>query len=100
MEAIRISCAGYPTRKTFDEFVDRFGLLAPDALDGRCLSCSSPLSGMLNSNSADLFHFLIISCDEISACKRILENVGLEGYQVTVSMGSDLLFFGSLILVL
>ena len=39
MEAIRISCAGYPTRKTFDEFVDRFGLLAPEALDGRYLSC-------------------------------------------------------------
>lgn len=38
MEAIRISCAGYPTRKTFDEFVDRFSLLAPEALDGRYLS--------------------------------------------------------------
>ena len=35
MEAIRISCAGYPTRKTFDEFADRFGLLAPEAVDGR-----------------------------------------------------------------
>ncbi|RYR03104.1 hypothetical protein Ahy_B06g081929 isoform C [Arachis hypogaea] len=56
MEAIRISCAGYPTRKTFDEFVDRFGLLAPDALVG--------------------------SSDEVQACKRILENVGLEGYQI------------------
>ncbi|XP_027367065.1 myosin-6-like [Abrus precatorius] len=56
MEAIRISCAGYPTRKSFDEFVDRFGLLAPEALDG--------------------------SSDEITACKRILEKVGLEGYQI------------------
>jgi myosin heavy subunit len=46
MEAIRISCAGYPTRKAFDEFVDRFGLLAPDALNGRYLCCSSFLSGM------------------------------------------------------
>lgn len=35
MEAIRISCAGYPTRKPFAEFVDRFGLLAPEVLDGR-----------------------------------------------------------------
>lgn len=35
LEAIRISCAGYPTRKTFDEFVDRFGLLAPDVLASR-----------------------------------------------------------------
>ncbi|KAL9331871.1 hypothetical protein ACSQ67_001481 [Phaseolus vulgaris] len=56
MEAIRISCAGYPTRKTFDEFVDRFSLLAPEALDG--------------------------SSDEVTACKRILKNVGLEGCQI------------------
>ncbi|KAK7393335.1 hypothetical protein VNO78_21888 [Psophocarpus tetragonolobus] len=56
MEAIRISCAGYPTRKTFDEFADRFGLLAPEALSG--------------------------SSDEVTACKRILEKVGLKGYQI------------------
>ncbi|KAG5055444.1 hypothetical protein JHK85_007954 [Glycine max] len=56
MEAIRISCAGYPTRKTFDEFVDRFSLLSPEALTG--------------------------SSDEVTACKRILKNVGLEGYQI------------------
>ncbi|AQK76190.1 myosin2 [Zea mays] len=34
MEAIRISCAGYPTRRTFYEFIDRFGILAPDVLSG------------------------------------------------------------------
>ncbi|XP_022953483.1 myosin-6-like [Cucurbita moschata] len=56
MEAIRISCAGFPTRKTFDEFVDRFGLLAPEVLDG--------------------------SSDEVTACKRLLEKVGLKGYQI------------------
>ncbi|KAI4300104.1 hypothetical protein L6164_033518 [Bauhinia variegata] len=56
MEAIRISCAGYPTRKPFEEFAERFGLLAPEALDG--------------------------SPDEITACKRILEKVGLKGYQI------------------
>ncbi|CAK7349482.1 unnamed protein product [Dovyalis caffra] len=56
MEAIRISCAGFPTRKTFDEFVDRFGLLAPEVLDG--------------------------SSDEVTACKRLLEKVGLTGYQI------------------
>ncbi|KAF5482528.1 hypothetical protein F2P56_003088, partial [Juglans regia] len=56
MEAIRISCAGYPTRKPFAEFVDRFGLLAPEVLDG--------------------------SSDEIAACKRLLEKVGLNGYQI------------------
>ncbi|XP_019424641.1 PREDICTED: myosin-6-like [Lupinus angustifolius] len=56
MEAIRISCAGYPTRKTFHEFRDRFGLLSPEVLNG--------------------------SIDAVAACKRILENVGLEGYQI------------------
>ncbi|KAI3667969.1 hypothetical protein L6452_43040 [Arctium lappa] len=56
LEAIRISCAGYPTRKPFDEFVDRFGILAPEVLDG--------------------------NSDEIHACKRLLEKVGLEGYQI------------------
>ncbi|XP_038692141.1 myosin-6-like isoform X2 [Tripterygium wilfordii] len=56
MEAIRISCAGFPTRKPFDEFVDRFGLLAPEVLDG--------------------------SSDEVTACKRLLGKVGLEGYQI------------------
>lgn len=34
LEAIRISCAGYPTKRSFDEFLDRFGMLAPDVLDG------------------------------------------------------------------
>ena len=32
MEAIRISCAGYPTRKNFDEFVQRFTILEPSVL--------------------------------------------------------------------
>lgn len=35
MEAIRISCAGYPTRKTYAEFIARFGILAPDGQSGR-----------------------------------------------------------------
>ncbi|KAH9785056.1 Myosin-6 [Citrus sinensis] len=61
MEAIRISCAGYPTRKPFDEFVDRFGILASEVLDG--------------------------SSDEVTACKRLLEKVGLEGYQVFLRAG-------------
>ncbi|GAU33165.1 hypothetical protein TSUD_206240 [Trifolium subterraneum] len=34
LEAIRISCAGYPTRRTFYEFLNRFGVLAPEVLDG------------------------------------------------------------------
>lgn len=35
LEAIRISCAGYPTRRTFYEFLHRFGILAPDAIEGK-----------------------------------------------------------------
>lgn len=38
MEAIRISCAGYPSRKMFDEFVSRFGILGPEVLKGRYFS--------------------------------------------------------------
>ncbi|KAJ7533864.1 hypothetical protein O6H91_13G068100 [Diphasiastrum complanatum] len=34
LEAVRISCAGYPTRQSFDEFLDRFSLLAPEVLEG------------------------------------------------------------------
>ncbi|XP_059632269.1 myosin-8-like [Cornus florida] len=56
MEAIRISCAGYPTRRAFDEFIGRFGILAPGVLDGRC--------------------------NEVTASKKLLEKAGLEGYQI------------------
>jgi myosin-5 len=56
MEAIRISCAGYPTRKHFDEFLNRFGIIAPQVLDK-------------NSN-------------EPAACKKLLDKAGLEGYQI------------------
>ncbi|XP_038720466.1 myosin-12 isoform X1 [Tripterygium wilfordii] len=55
LEAIRISCAGYPTKRTFDEFLDRFGMLAPEVLDGS---------------------------DEISACVAICDKMGLKGYQI------------------
>ncbi|KAK9081486.1 hypothetical protein Syun_030810 [Stephania yunnanensis] len=33
LEAVRISLAGYPTRRTYSEFVDRFGLLVPELMD-------------------------------------------------------------------
>ncbi|XP_072971215.1 myosin-6-like isoform X1 [Typha angustifolia] len=56
LEAIRISCAGYPTRRTFYEFIDRFGILAPDVVYG--------------------------SSDEVTATKRLLEKVDLKGYQI------------------
>nr|XP_016489507.1 PREDICTED: myosin-9-like isoform X1 [Nicotiana tabacum] len=56
LEAIRISCAGYPTRKTFFEFLNRFGLLAPEVLEGHA--------------------------DEKVACTKILEKMGLAGSQI------------------
>ncbi|VVA99827.1 unnamed protein product [Arabis nemorensis] len=56
METIRISRAGYPTRKHFDEFLDRFSILAPVKLDK--------------------------SSNEKAACKKLLETVGLKEYQI------------------
>ncbi|KAJ8448591.1 hypothetical protein Cgig2_012235 [Carnegiea gigantea] len=56
LEAIRISCAGFPTRKPFSEFIDRCRVLAPEVTNG--------------------------SCDEATACRKILEKVKLQGYQI------------------
>ncbi|KAK7845438.1 myosin-11, partial [Quercus suber] len=55
-KAIRISCAGYPTRRPFFDFINRFGLLATEVVEG--------------------------NVDEKVACKKILEKVGLEGFQI------------------
>eukprot|EP00898_Chlorokybus_atmophyticus_P006930 jgi/Chlat1/7238/Chrsp58S09133 len=35
LEAIRISCAGFPTRREYQDFTDRFGLLAPQVMARR-----------------------------------------------------------------
>ncbi|KAG9150433.1 hypothetical protein Leryth_019796 [Lithospermum erythrorhizon] len=56
MEAIRISCAGFPTRKTFEEFLSRFSIIGPDVLNG--------------------------SYDEVSACNKLLEKADLKDYQI------------------
>nr|FAA04055.1 TPA: myosin XI subclass 2 isoform 1 [Chara braunii] len=56
LEAVRISCAGFPTRRTFEEFLDRFGLLHPEVL--------------------------IESADEKVACQNLLEKCNLKGYQI------------------
>ncbi|KAE9589640.1 putative myosin ATPase [Lupinus albus] len=56
LEAIRISCAGYPTRRPFFEFVNRFGLLASEAME--------------------------TNYDEKTVCKKILDKMGLKGYQI------------------
>ncbi|KAE8667135.1 Myosin-12 [Hibiscus syriacus] len=51
-----VSCAGYPTRRTFYDFLNRFGLLAPDVLEG--------------------------NFDDKVACQMILDKKGLKGYQI------------------
>ncbi|KAL5712216.1 hypothetical protein ACHQM5_014407 [Ranunculus cassubicifolius] len=56
LEAIKINCAGYPSRKTFDEFLKRYGFLDPDVLKG-------------------LY-------DERVACAKILDRKGLTGFQL------------------
>ncbi|CAA7049436.1 unnamed protein product [Microthlaspi erraticum] len=56
MEAIRISCAGYPTRKPFNEFLTRFKILGPEATNR--------------------------SFDEVDACKKLLAKVDLKGFQI------------------
>ncbi|KAD3338354.1 hypothetical protein E3N88_33875 [Mikania micrantha] len=56
LEAIRISCAGYPTNKSFTDFVNRFGLLDPE---------------VLRANQ-----------DRKDACRKILNKAGIQGYQI------------------
>ncbi|CAL4961732.1 unnamed protein product [Urochloa decumbens] len=56
LEAIRISCAGYPTRKLFHDFLHRFRVLAPEVLKEKN--------------------------DEKVACQKILDKIGLQGYQI------------------
>ncbi|XP_042444067.1 myosin-17-like [Zingiber officinale] len=55
-EAINISCAGYPTRRTFYEFLHRFALLAPE--------------------------FMEENYDDKIACQKILDKMRLKGYQL------------------
>ncbi|XP_027368060.1 myosin-9 [Abrus precatorius] len=56
LEAVRIKCAGFPTHWTFHEFLNRLGILAPEVLRG--------------------------NFDEKDSCKKILEKIGLTGYQI------------------
>ncbi|RCV16775.1 hypothetical protein SETIT_3G164800v2 [Setaria italica] len=56
LEAIRISCAGYPTRKIFHDFLCRFRILAPEVF-------------MERNN-------------EKVTCQKILDKIGLQGYQI------------------
>ncbi|XP_021814766.1 myosin-11 isoform X1 [Prunus avium] len=56
LEAVRIKCAGYPTYRSFFEFLTRFRILAPEVLK--------------------------MDFPENEACEKILEKMGLKGYQI------------------
>ncbi|WVY96421.1 hypothetical protein V8G54_028572 [Vigna mungo] len=56
LEAVRIKCAGFPTHWTFHDFITRLWILAPEILRG--------------------------NFDEKDSCKKILEKIGLTGYQI------------------
>ncbi|EEC71379.1 hypothetical protein OsI_03495 [Oryza sativa Indica Group] len=56
LEAIRISCAGYPTRKLFHDFLHRFRILAPEIVKEKN--------------------------DEKVTCQKVLDKMGLQGYQI------------------
>ncbi|CAB4321869.1 unnamed protein product [Prunus armeniaca] len=56
LEAVRIKCAGYPTYRSFFEFLTRFRILAPEVLK--------------------------MDCPENEACEKILEKMGLKDYQI------------------
>ncbi|XP_048425701.1 myosin-11 isoform X4 [Pyrus x bretschneideri] len=56
LEAVRIKCAGYPTYRSFSEFLSRFCVLAPEVLK--------------------------MDCPENEACEKILVKMGLRGYQI------------------
>lgn len=56
LEAIRVKCNGFPTHRTFTEFLNRFAILAPEILEG--------------------------NYEENVACKWIMEKVGISTYQM------------------
>lgn len=59
LEAVRISCSGYPTRRAYSDFLNRFGFLASDLLQGQ-----------LNKRSAT---------------KKLLERMGIKKFQLGVT---------------
>ncbi|KAL2325369.1 hypothetical protein Fmac_024427 [Flemingia macrophylla] len=62
LEAIRIICASYPTRRAFFEFLNGFGLLSREVMESN-------------------------NCDEKTGCQKILQNIGLKGYQEFLRAG-------------
>ncbi|MCO5603333.1 hypothetical protein L7F22_057483 [Adiantum nelumboides] len=56
LEAVRISCAGYPTRKEYNDFLQLFGFLAPDSIQGQF--------------------------NKLAATQKLLKRLGIEKYQL------------------
>lgn len=80
LEAIRISCAGYPTKRVFDEFLDRFGMLAPDVLDG-----------YISQSVATWFHILNPFQEEMNT-ERLRQGAAMS------KMQNELMFHGKYII--
>lgn len=59
LEAVRISLAGYPTRRTYSEFIDRFGILVPELMDGRYI--------VKISDESILFDLFYLKTEKVSA---------------------------------
>ncbi len=56
LEAVRISCAGYPTKTPYEDFVDHFWNLVPELLSNQEL-------------------------DDVALSKAVLKKANLVGYQ-------------------
>ncbi|CAK9168642.1 unnamed protein product [Ilex paraguariensis] len=97
LEAVRISLAGYPTRKTYNEFVDRFGLIALEIIDGRSSTFHflglifigekrtslSRLEDPRRSECSFISPILCAySCDEKTMTEKILQKLKLENFQL------------------
>ncbi|KAL0805714.1 hypothetical protein Bca101_098205 [Brassica carinata] len=78
LEAIRVKCAGYPTNRTFIEFLNRFIILAPEILKGEYVSVL-PIKLDLSSALVCLIapgvcypSFLTLNCKQIGKSKVFL----------------------------
>lgn len=99
LEAIRINCAGYPTRKIFHDFLQRFHVLAPEFFKERLVYCLIikyvPLYLLILPPVACIHNCFMISYrnDEKVICQKILDKMGLEGYQVKHALPEWILLY-------
>lgn len=85
LEAIRVKCAGYPTNRTFIEFLNRFIILAPEILKGEYVSV---LPIQLNLSSALVYliasesvyrGFLTLHCNQVRSRSCMQVDFGEKG---------------------